>query len=102
MSNGANKTLDEQEMTIKDLVNTPLKKAALLMFILTNIGMVAVPAALAAYGGALGWSAGEVASASGIGFAVNEVVLIASALLLGKPIVALVKSKIKNRFGKKK
>lgn len=93
---------EQKEVTIKDLVNTPLKKTALTIFVLANIGMVAVPAGLAAYGGAMDWTAGEIASASGIGFVVNEVFIIGSALMLGKPIVALVKSKMKKIFGKKK
>ncbi|WP_394149056.1 hypothetical protein [Vibrio maritimus] len=86
--------------TIKDLANTPVKKLALATFVVANIGVVAAPASVAAIGGSLGWSASEIASYSGMAFITTEVLILGSALLLGKPMVALVKSKMKKIFSK--
>ncbi|MCY9874917.1 hypothetical protein [Vibrio barjaei] len=97
----AQQTESTKEATLKGLINTPLKKAAFSIFVLGNISLFAAPAGITAYGSAVGWSAGQIASYSGFSFIVNEVFIMGSALMLGKPIVVLVKSKIKKLFGKK-
>ncbi|MCL9775272.1 hypothetical protein [Vibrio methylphosphonaticus] len=86
----------QPETGIKALVDTPLKKVALAAFILTNIGMFAVPALVGALGTSMNWPAADTLSLAGISFAANEVVLFVSIAILGKPLVSMLKQKIQN------
>lgn len=92
----------DQKPTIKSLVDSPLKKMAIGLFVATTIGQIAVPAGVAAYGGNVGWSAAEIAAKTAISFGVNEALLIGSVLVLGKPLVSLLRTKIKETFSRSK
>ncbi|MGR5285244.1 hypothetical protein ACP3V5_07995 [Vibrio maritimus] len=92
---------NQSNLSLSALVDTPFKKVALVAFILTNIGMFAVPAGLGALGSAMNWPAAETVSVVGIGFVINEVILFGSIAILGKPLVSLVRSKLKSLFRSK-
>ncbi|MGR5348994.1 hypothetical protein [Vibrio mediterranei] len=89
---------NQQDINLKALVDTPLKKVAMVAFVLANIGMFVVPAGLGTMGAAMDWSTEDTVSIVGIGFAINEVILFGSIAILGKPLVGLIKSKIKTLF----
>ncbi|SEF86188.1 hypothetical protein [Vibrio hangzhouensis] len=89
---------NQQDMNLKALVDTPLKKVAMVAFVLTNIGMFAVPAGLGTMGAAMGWPTEDTVSIVGIGFAINEVILFGSIAILGKPLVNLIRVKLKRIF----
>ncbi|MCY9852506.1 hypothetical protein [Vibrio mediterranei] len=89
---------NQPDSNLTMLVDTPIKKVALVAFIITNIGMFAVPAGLGALGASMSWSAEQTVSIVGIGFAINEVILFGSITILGKPLVGLIKRKIKTLF----
>jgi hypothetical protein len=92
---------NQSDLNLYSLADTPLKKLALVTFILTNIGMFVVPAGLGALGSALDWPAAETVSVVGIGFVINEVILFGSIAILGKPLVSLIRSKLKYLFRSK-
>ena len=94
--------IEKPEPTIKDLINTPVKKAALVLFVLGNIAMVGSPAIGGAIGGWLGMSAGEIASLVFGVFIAAEVVIWGSIFIMGKAAAGLVKSKIVKIFKRKK
>lgn len=76
----------------RDLADTPLKKAALIVFILCNFGPLWAPLAgmIASF---VGMSTSASATVSGLTLAVSELLLLASMLVLGKELVALCKLK---------
>ncbi|MBY6195988.1 hypothetical protein [Vibrio hangzhouensis] len=86
---------NQTDTNLKTLVDTPLKKVALVAFIITNIGMFVVPAGLGALGASMSWPTEDTVSIVGIGFAINEVILFGSIAILGKPLVSLIRHKLK-------
>ncbi|MGF1750091.1 MULTISPECIES: hypothetical protein [Vibrio] len=93
--------IEKPEPTIKDLVNTPVKKAALILFVLSNITMVGSPAIGGTIGSMLDMTAGEIASLVFAVFVVSEVFIWTTILVMGKAAAGLVKSKIVKIFKKK-
>ncbi|GAL31756.1 hypothetical protein JCM19240_5187 [Vibrio maritimus] len=49
----------------------------------------------------MNWPAAETVSVVGIGFVINEVILFGSIAILGKPLVSLIRSKLKSVFRSK-
>lgn len=92
---------NQTNLSLFSLADTPLKKLALVTFILTNIGMFAVPAGLGALGSAMNWPAAETVTVVGVGFVINEVILFGSIAILGKPLVNIIRSKLKCLFRSK-
>ena len=92
----------EQVRSIKDLVNTPFKKAMLVIQLLSYVLIVGSPV----IGGFIGRSLGLKASHTGgliLGvFIAGEVLFYASLAFLGKEVVLLLRDKMKRWFKKKK
>lgn len=90
------------ERSIKNLVNTPFKKA---MFVIQIISYVLIPGS-PIIGGVIGaWlnlSAGQTGGLILGIFIVGEVLFYGSLVFLGKEIVLLVKEKVMKAFRKKK
>lgn len=90
------------QRTIRDLVNTPFKKAMFAVQILSYILIVGSPVIGGAIGGVMGMKA------SGIGglilaiFIAGEVLFYGSLIFLGKELVLLIRDKIKIWFKKRR
>jgi len=86
--------------TLKDLVNTPFKKA---MFVIQIISYVLIPGSPiigGAIGGLLGLKTGQIAGlVLGI-FIAGEILFYGSLFFLGKEVVLLVRDKMKLWFNK--
>jgi hypothetical protein len=87
--------------TIKDLANTPFKRAMLVVQVISYVLIVGSPL----IGGALGRSLGLKATQTGgliLGiFIAGEVLFYASLAFLGKEIVLLIRDKMKGWFKRK-
>jgi hypothetical protein len=87
--------------TIKDLANTPFKRAMLVVQIISYVLIVGSPL----IGGAIGRSLGLKATQTGgliLGiFIAGEVLFYASLAFLGKEIVLLIRDKMKGWFKRK-
>lgn len=87
--------------TIKDLANTPFKRAMLVVQVMSYVLIVGSPL----IGGALGRSLGLKAAQTGgviLGiFIAGEVLFYASLAFLGKEIVLLIRDKMKGWFKRK-
>ncbi len=88
--------------TIRDLVNTPLKKAMLVVQLISYVLIVGSPL----IGGMIGRSLGLKAAQTGgviLGiFIAGEVLFYASLAFLGKELVLLLRDKIKGWFKRRK
>ncbi len=88
--------------TIRDLVNTPFKKAMLVVQLISYVLIVGSPL----IGGIIGRSLGLKAAQTGgviLGiFIAGEVLFYASLAFLGKELVLLLRDKIKGWFKKRK
>ncbi|MCK5693529.1 MAG: hypothetical protein KAI08_11780 [Bacteroidales bacterium] len=87
--------------TIKDLANTPFKRAMLVVQVISYVLIVGSPL----IGGALGRSLGLKATQTGgliLGiFIAGEVLFYASLAFLGKEVVLLIRDKMKGWFKRK-
>ena len=88
--------------TIKDLANTPFKRAMLVVQIISYVLIVGSPL----IGGAIGRSLGLKATQTGgviLGvFIAGEVLFYASLAFLGKEVVLLIRDKMKGWFKRRK
>ncbi len=88
--------------TIKDLANTPFKRAMLVVQVISYVLIVGSPL----IGGALGRSLGLKATQTGgliLGiFIAGEVLFYASLAFLGKEVVLLIRDKMKGWFKRRK
>lgn len=88
--------------TLKDLVNTPLKKAMFIVQIISYILIPGSPLIGGAIGGLLGLKAGQIAGlVLGI-FIAGEILFYGSLIFLGKEVVLLVRDRLKGWFKRKK
>ena len=88
--------------TIKDLANTPFKRAMLGVQVLSYVLIVGSPFIGAAIGRSLGLKAAQTGGVILGVFIAGEVLFYASLAFLGKEIVLLIRDKMKGWFKKKK
>ncbi|MFH0759521.1 MAG: hypothetical protein V2B15_19695 [Bacteroidota bacterium] len=88
----------EKQRTIKDLVNTPFKKAMLVVQIISYVLIVGSPFIGAALGGAMGLKASGTGGLILAVFISGEVLFYGSLLFLGKEVVLLIRDKMKGRM----
>lgn len=88
--------------TIKDLINTPFKKAMFAVQILSYVLIVGSPLLGGAIGGLLGMKASRIGGLIFGIFLAGEVLFYGSLAFLGKEIVMLLRDKFKARFKRKK
>ncbi len=87
-----------KERTIKSLINTPFKKAMLVVQIISYILIVGSPILGGIIGGWLGLKAAKIAGLILGIFIAGEILFYGSLAFLGKELVLLIKDKIKKRF----
>jgi hypothetical protein len=103
MTDQANNTRDTvRTRTIKDLVNTPFKKAMLVVQLLSYVLIVASPIIGGLLGRALGLKTAQTGGLILGVFIAGEVLFYTSLAFLGKELVLLIRDKIKARFKRKK
>lgn len=96
-----NEKAEAPSRTLKDLVNTPLKKAMFVVQIISYILIPGSPLIGGAIGGFLGLKAGQIAGlVLGI-FIAGEVLFYGSLIFLGKEVVLLVRDRLKTWFKRK-
>lgn len=88
--------------TMKDLVNTPFKKAMLVVQIISYVLIVGSPLIGGAIGRFLGLKAGQTGGVILGIFIAGEVLFYASLLFLGKEVVLLIRDRFKAWFKRKK
>ena len=92
----------KQTRRLKDLVNTPFKKAMLVIQLLSYVLIVGSPVIGGAIGGILGLSASRIGGLILGVFIAGEVLFYGSLIFLGKGVVLLIRDQIKMRFKKRK
>jgi hypothetical protein len=94
--------VDTPGRSLKDLINTPFKKAMFIIQIISYILIPGSPLIGGAIGGLLGLKAGQIAGlVLGI-FIAGEVLFYGSLFFLGKEVVLLLRDRLKARFKRKK
>ena len=88
--------------TIKDLVNTPFKRAMLAIQVISYVLIVGSPFMGGAIGGLLGLNARKIGGLILAIFIAGEILFYGSLAFLGKEVVLLIRDKIKRRFKKPK
>lgn len=88
--------------TIKDLINTPFKKAMLIVQILSYVLIVGSPLIGGAVGGLLGMKASKIGGLIFGIFLAGEILFYGSLAFLGKEVVLLLRDKLKAFFKRKK
>jgi hypothetical protein len=91
-----------KERTIRDLVNTPFKKAMFAVQILSYILIVGSPLIGGAIGGILGMKATRIGGLILAIFITGEVLFYGSLIFLGKELVLLIRDQVKRWFRKRK
>lgn len=86
--------------TIKDLVNTPFKRAMLVVQVISYVLIVGSPFLGGAIGGLLGLNAKKIGGLILAIFIAGEVLFYGSLAFLGKEVVLLIRDKIKWWFKK--
>jgi hypothetical protein len=86
--------------TIKDLVNTPFKRAMFVVQVISYILIVGSPFIGGAIGGLLGLNAKKIGGLILAIFIAGEILFYGSLAFLGKEVVLLVRDKIKKWFKK--
>ena len=84
--------------TIRDLVNTPLKKVMFVVQILSYVLIVGSPVIGGAIGGLLGLSASRIGGLILAVFIAGEVLFYGSLIFLGKELVLLIRDKVRHWF----
>ena len=92
----------KQTRRLKDLVNTPFKKAMLVIQLLSYVLIVGSPVIGGAIGGILGLKASRIGGLILGVFIAGEVLFYGSLIFLGKGVVLLIRDQIKMRFKKRK
>ena len=88
--------------TMKDLVNTPLKRAMLVIQVVSYVLIVGSPIIGGAIGGLLGLNAKKIGGLILAIFISGEILFYGSLAFLGKEVVLLVRDKIKLWFKRSK
>lgn len=86
------------ERTIRDLVNTPFKKAMFVVQILSYVLIVGSPVIGGAVGGLLGLRASQIGGLILAIFIAGEVLFYGSLIFLGKELVLLIRDKVRKWF----
>ena len=92
----------ERTRTIKDLVNTPFKRAMLVIQVISYVLIVGSPFIGGAVGGLLGLDAKRIGGLILAIFIAGEILFYGSLAFLGKEVVLLIRDKIKLWFKKPK
>jgi hypothetical protein len=92
----------ESQRSIRDLVNTPFKKAMFAVQILSYILIVGSPVIGGAIGGILGLKASRIGGLILAIFIAGEVLFYGSLIFLGKELVLLIRDKMKKWFRKRR
>ena len=92
----------KQTRTIRDLVNTPFKKAMLVVQLLSYVLIVASPLIGGLLGRALGLKTGQTGGLILGVFIAGEILFYGSLAFLGKELVLLIRDRIKRWFKRKK
>jgi len=90
-----------QQRSIKDLVNTPFKKAMFVVQLLSYILIVGSPLIGGAIGGILGLKASRIGGLVFGVFLTGEVLFYGSLFFLGKEVVLLIRDKLKSLVKKR-
>jgi len=98
----SNPGFQERERTIKDLVNTPFKRAMLVIQVISYVLIVGSPFIGGAIGGLLGLDAKRIGGLILAIFIAGEILFYGSLAFLGKEVVLLIRDKIKLWFKKPK
>lgn len=97
-----NAGFNERTRTIKDLANTPFKRAMLVVQVISYILIVGSPFIGGAIGGLLGLNAKKIGVLILAIFITGEILFYGSLAFLGKEVVLLIRDKIKLWFKKPK
>jgi len=92
----------ENPRTLKSLVNTPWKKAMLIVQLSSYVLIVGSPLIGGAIGGILGLKASKIGGLILGIFIAGEVMFYGSLAFLGKEIVMLIRDVIRSRFKRRK
>ncbi len=98
----SNAGFNERARTIKDLANTPFKRALLVIQVISYILIVGSPFIGGAIGGLLGLNAKKIGVLILAIFIAGEILFYGSLAFLGKEVVLLIRDKIKLWFKKPK
>jgi len=96
------KAKTEVQRSIRDLVNTPFKKAMFAVQILSYVLIVGSPVIGGAIGGLLGMKASRIGGLILAIFIAGEVLFYGSLIFLGKELVLLIRDKMKGWFRKRR
>lgn len=96
------KGMEEKERSIKDLVNTPFKKAMFAVQLLSYVLIVGSPLIGGAIGGILGLKASRIGGLILGIFIAGEVLFYGSLIFLGKEIVLLIRDKARKWFRRRR
>jgi hypothetical protein len=102
IENESNPGSQERERTIKDLANTPFKRAMLVIQVISYVLIVGSPFIGGAVGGLLGLDAKRIGGLILAIFIAGEILFYGSLAFLGKEVVLLIRDKIKLWFKKPK
>ena len=100
IENESNAGSQKRTRTIKDLVNTPFKRAMLVVQVISYVLIVGSPFLGGAIGGLLGLNAKRIGGLILAIFIAGEVLFYGSLAFLGKEVVLLIRDKIKWWFKK--
>ena len=89
-----------RKRTIKDLVNTPFKRAMLVVQVISYVLIVGSPFIGGAVGGLVGLNAKKIGGLILGIFIAGEILFYGSLAFLGKEVVLLIRDKIKSWFKK--
>ena len=92
----------KKDRTIKDLANTPFKRAMLVIQVISYVLIVGSPFIGGAVGGLLGLDAKRIGGLILAIFIAGEILFYGSLAFLGKEVVLLIRDKIKLWFKKPK
>ena len=90
-----------QSRTIRDIINTPFKKALLVIQIISYVLIVGSPLIGGAIGGLLGLKAAKTGALIFGIFLAGEILFYGSLAFLGKEVVLLIRDKVKVWFKKR-
>jgi hypothetical protein len=90
----------QRTRTIKDLVNTPFKRAMFVLQVVSYVLIVGSPIMGGAIGGLLGLNAKKIGGLILAIFIAGEILFYGSLAFLGKEVVLLIRDKIKRWFKK--
>jgi hypothetical protein len=97
---GSNAGSQKRTRTIKDLVNTPFKRAMLVVQVISYVLIVGSPFIGGAVGGLVGLNAKKIGGLILGIFIAGEILFYGSLAFLGKEVVLLIRDKIKSWFKK--